>query len=419
MLIEFKVKNFRSLYHQQIFSMVASANSEIEDNVCTTDCHEKFRVVRAAVFYGANASGKSNILSALLFMRMFIIHSAKESQHGEKISVDSFMFSNNETKQPSEFEIIFIKNKIRYQYGFVVDENKIYEEWLFAYPLGKAQRWFSRIYDQTNKVYDWKFSKYFKGYKQIRNLTRSNVLFLSNAVQLNNEQLTPVFGWFQKDLVFIDPPRERGVNIRTTIELLKTSEGAKRVLTFMKTADPSISDIQLKIKKPKEEEIYFSDTMPAEVQNYFKKEIVNKEQPIIKFIHNQISLPLYEESEGTRRLLSYAGRWIDAIDNGKIIIVDELDNSLHPLVVKFLIKLICNPEINKNNAQLIFSTHDTSLLDNDLFRRDQIWFVEKDEENSSQLYPLLDFSPRKHEAFGKGYLQGRYGALPFIGEWKF
>lgn len=128
---------------------------------------------------------------------------------------------------------------------------------------------------------------------------------------------------------------------------------------------------------------------------------------------------LQEESEGTRRLLSYAGRWIDALEKGKVIIVDELDNSLHPLVVRFLIKLICNPDSNKNNAQIIFSTHDTSLLDNELFRRDQIWFVEKDEFNSTHLYPLLEFSPRKYEAIGRGYLQGRYGALPYIGEWKF
>ncbi len=420
MIIEFKVSNFRSICKKQIFSMVASTDSELKNNLCIMDSDEKINLVRAAVIYGANASGKSNLLSALLFMRMFVIRSAKESQQGEKIPVEGFSFDESSKDQPSEFEVIFIKNKTRYQYGFLVNENHILEEWLFAYPFGKAQNWFSRIYDKDGKEYSWRFSKFFKGSKRVKDLTRNNVLFLSNAVKLNNEQLAPIFDWFQKDLVFIDPPRERGISNRASIDLIKTPEGKKKILQFMSSADSSISDIKLDIKKPEEEELYFPDTMPLEVQNFFKSEIINKEHPIVKFVHGgSVSLHLQEESEGTRRLLSYAGRWIDALEKGKVIIVDELDNSLHPLVVRFLIKLICNPDSNKNNAQIIFSTHDTSLLDNELFRRDQIWFVEKDEFNSTHLYPLLEFSPRKYEAIGRGYLQGRYGALPYIGEWKF
>ncbi len=142
--------------------------------------------------------------------------------------------------------------------------------------------------------------------------------------------------------------------------------------------------------------------------------------PKIYLIHSgNVPLELEYESMGTRKLFAYAGHWINALDNGKILIVDELDNGLHPLVVRFLVELIFNPKINIKCTQLIFSTHDTTLLDNELFRRDQIWFVEKDEMNSTKLYSLLEFSPRKNEAIGRGYLQGRYGALPYIGEWKF
>ncbi len=420
MIIEFKVSNFRSIHKKQTFSMVASTGSELEDNLCTSGCHGKFRLVRAAVIYGANAGGKSNLLSAILFMRMLIISSAKESQQGEIIPINSFAFDKSSRTEPSEFEITFIKNKTRYQYGFAVDENRIFEEWLFAYPSGKAQKWFSRVYDIKNENYSWSFSKFFKGGKQVNDLTRSNVLFLSNAVKLNNEQLAPIFDWFQKDLILIDPPSGRGLGSNASIELLKTAEGKKRLLQFMLAADPSIADIHLDMKKPDEEKIQLPSSMPQEIQNYFKKEIMSKDHPIVNFTHSEkISLDISDESEGTRRLLAYAGRWIDALDNGRTLIIDELDNSLHPLVVRFLIKLICSPEINKKNAQLIFSTHDTSLLDNELFRRDQIWFVEKDESNSTQLYPLLDFSPRKHEAIGRGYLQGRYGALPYIGDWRF
>ena len=400
--------------------MVASPSTELNENLCISDCDSKFRLVRAAVIYGANAGGKSNLLSALLLMRLLIISSAKESQQGERIPIDNFSFDKSSRNEPSEFEVTFIKENARYQYGFVADENRILDEWLFAYPSGKAQRWFSRVYDTKNEKYSWSFSKFFKGGKQLSDLTRSNVLFLSNAVKLNNEQLAPVFDWFQKDLILIDPSNGRGLSSSDTIELIKTSDGKKRVLQFMLAADPSIADIKLDMKKPDEEKIYLPNSMPQEIQNYLKKEIMSKDRPIINFTHSEdVSLNINDESEGTRRLLAYAGRWIDALDNGRTLIVDELDNSLHPLVVRFLINLICNPEINTKNAQLIFSTHDTSLLDNELFRRDQIWFVEKDEKNSTRLYPLLDFSPRKHEAIGRGYLQGRYGALPYIGEWRF
>jgi len=420
MIIEFKVSNFRSIHKKQTISLVASTGPELGNNLCVSDCDAKLRLVRAAVIYGANAAGKSNFLTALLFMRRFIISSAKESQQGEKIPLKRFSFDLSNKNEPSEFEITFIKNNTRYQYGFITNENLIFEEWLFAYPAGHAQQWFSRIYDKKEEKYSWKFSKFFKGGKQIGDLTRSNVLFLSNAVKLNNEQLAPVFDWFQKDLVLIDSPSGRGLSYSANTELVKTEDGKKRILQFMLAADPSIADINLDSEKFNEANFRFLSSMPQEVQDYLKKEMVNQDHLKINFIHSgNVSLDLTEESEGTCRLLAYAGRWIDALDNGRTLVVDELDNSLHPLVVRFLIKLICNPETNKKNAQLIFSTHDTSLLDNELFRRDQVWFVEKDEKNSTQLYPLLDFSPRKHEAIGRGYLQGRYGALPYIGEWRF
>lgn len=421
MIIEFSVSNFRSISKKQTFSMVASASKGLENNLCTSDCDGRFSLVRAAVLYGANASGKSNLLSALLFMKMFIISSAKESQQGESISVNGFFFGKDGRDKPSEFEVTFIKDKTRYQYGFTANKKQIFEEWLFAYPSGKAQKWFSRDYDSKSKKYSWSFSKFLKGNKQqVVELTRNNVLFLSNAVQLNNEQLSPVFDWFQKDLILIDSLKGTGLSYKASAKLLKTDDNKKRLLKFMQAADPSIMDINVEKIKPDEDKLRFPDSMPKEARDFLTKEFLSQEHVQINFIHSgNVTLDLREESDGTLRLLAYAGRWIDALDNGRTIVVDELDNSLHPILVRSLIKLICNSETNKKNAQLIFSTHDTSLLDNELFRRDQIWFVEKDEINSTQLHPLLEFNPRKQEAFGKGYLQGRYGALPYIGEWRF
>ncbi len=418
MIIEFKVSNCLSLRDPQTFSLVASAGEELEQNIFPSDADSSIRLVRAAVIYGANAGGKSNLLSVLLFMRTFVLQSA-ESQPGRKIPIQNFSFDKTSCEAASEFEITFIKDGVRYQYGFIVNEDRVLQEWLFAYPSGRAQQWFSRVYDKKSDKYEWKFSKFFKGEKHVIELTRSDVLFLSNSVKLNNKQLIPVFSWFQKDLVLIDSARGRGLSYTKSIDQMKTVVGKQQILKFMHAADPSISDIVVDSKKFSEE--FFPDNMPQEVRDYYKKEMLDKDIHRIKLIHasGNISLDLNQESDGTHRLLGFAGRWIDALENGRVLVVDELDNSLHPLVVRFLIELICNSKINKKNAQLIFTTHDTSLLDKDLLRRDQIWFVEKDKYNATQLYSLLDFSPRKQEAIGKGYLQGRYGALPYVGIWGF
>ena len=420
MLIELKVKNFRSIRDQQTLSLVASPATELNQNTFFSGNDIDLHLVRAAVIYGANAGGKSNLLSALLFMRAFILSSAKESQQGEIIPVESFSFDEISRKEPTKLEVTFVKDTVRYQYGFVADESRIFEEWLFAYPSARAQQWFSRAYDKKNKKYSWKFSKFFKGGKQITDFTRSNVLFLSNAVKLNNEQLAPIFDWFQKDLVLIDSLSGRGLSYKKSINQVKTVNGKKRILKFMSAADPSIADVVLDTEKLTEAHLpTFPSHMPKEVQDFFKKEMLNQDNTKINFMHGDVSLGLGEESDGTRRLFAFAGPWLEALDEGRVLIVDEINSSLHPLVVRFLIKLIYDPEVNKKNAQLVFTTHDTSLLDNELFRRDQVWFVEKDKNNSTQLYPLLDFSPRKHEAFSRGYLQGRYGALPYIGDWRF
>jgi AAA15 family ATPase/GTPase len=420
MLIELKVKNFRSIRDQQTLSLVASPATELNQNTFVSGNDADLHLVRAAVVYGANAGGKSNLLSALLCMRGFILRSAKESQQGDKIPVESFLFDDASRKEPTELEVTFIKDNIRYQYGFVADENRIFEEWLFAYPVGRPQQWFSRVYDKKNKKYSWKFSKYFKGGKQVADLTRNNVLFLSNAVKLNNEQLVPIFDWFQKDLVLIDSLSGRGLDYEKSINYVKTEKGKKRILKFMNAADPSIADIVLDNEKITEAHLSsLTSSMPKEAQDFIKKKMLGQDNTKISFMHGGVSLDFGNESDGTCRLFAFAGPWLKALDEGRVLIVDEINSTLHPLVVKFLIKLICDPEVNKKNAQLVFTTHDTSLLDNELFRRDQVWFVEKDKNNSTQLYPLLDFSPRKHEAFSRGYLQGRYGALPYIGEWSF
>lgn len=417
MFIEFKVSNFRSIESAQTLSLVASSGKELLENIAPSDFSSGLSLVRSAVIYGPNASGKTNLIRSLSFVRRFIISSAKESQAGEKIPVTPFLFSNKNKEEDSKFEITFSQDGVRYQYGFSVNTDRVLEEWLLAYPQGRVQQWFLRTYDDKKKKYDWEFSKLFKGVKQqVADLTRPEVLFLSNAVKLNNEQLLPVFNWFQNDLFIIAATNE--LDVDKTVELIKDPSLKKEVMKYLAVADPTITDISLEFEKFTEDKL--PKGMPQELRDILKKNMLGKDLAKIDFVHNTNSnLSIGEESQGTKKFFAMAGFWIKALAEGKVIIVDELDNSLHSLAVRFLLGLFNNPTVNKKNAQLIFSTHDTSLLDNDLLRRDQVWFVEKDKKNSSQLYPLLDFSPRKNESIGKGYLQGRYGALPYVGDWRF
>lgn len=418
MLIEFKVGNFRSIREAQTFSMVASAQKELLQNVNILEMGVDFPLLSSAVIYGPNAAGKSNLIKALAFMRNFIVNSAKESQYSEKIPVKSFLFDEESRDKPTTFEITFSHERVRYQYSFELDQNQVMEEILLAYPSGKAQQWFARRYNKKTKKYDFSFSKLFLGdKKKIAELTRPNVLFLSNAVALNNEQLRPVWAWFQEGLLLL--PASREFPLHKSITYLETPKRKNEVIRYLNVADPTILDILLDVKEFSEDDLPID--APQELKDIIKKDLTGKRGVKINFFHKgDASLTFDEESDGTKKFLGLSGYWIDALEEGKIVIVDELDSSLHSLAVKFLISLFADPKINKKHAQLIFTTHDTSLLnDDEIFRRDQVWFVEKDKTHATQLYPLLEFSPRKNEAIGKGYLQGRYGALPYIGHWRF
>ncbi len=422
MLIEFSVTNFRSIRSTQTLSLVATSFSELQEQNCfMTPEKGAPSLLRSAVIYGPNASGKSNLLKSLDFVENFVTESSKEGQEGEAIDVKPFLFNSISRTEPSEFEVLFLQEGIRYQYGFAVNNTRVTHEWLIAYPEGRSQRWFEREYNTANKNENWYFGSKLKGNKTLlQKATRSNALFLSTAVQLNNEQLKPVYNWFHQKL--------RTIHVSNfyhlySASMCKTDAGRKRVLALLNAADLSIADLKVEIKKFNSTDM--PSDMPEPLKEYICRTLDGKEQLDVKFLHTMagsnelIPLEGFEESVGTRRLFDIAGPWLDVIDNGYILFIDELNNSMHPMMVRFLINMINDPQINKNNAQLIFSTHDTSILDNELFRRDQIWFTEKDASNATKLYPLSDFTPRKDEALEKGYLNGRYGAIPYIGEVRF
>lgn len=419
MLLDFSVTNYRSIRERQTLSMAASAYFKELESLNTFDAgtgEKAPRLLRSAVLYGPNASGKSTLIQALDFMQDRVLHSQKESQAGDEIDTVPFKLSAASRADDSEFEIAFVELGVRYEYGFCCNRQRFTEEWLYAYPQGRAQKWFHRVFDAEAGKDAYKFSSLFEGERKRqdwKDLTRSNALFLSTAIQLNNEQLRPVFDWFQHRLRVVASTSE--LHAGYTVSRCKDDGEKAKVVGFMNSADLSIADIRLK-ETPLSAEL-LPKGFPAQVKEELLQKAKGQQFMSVKFVHadtetgEPIEFTENEESDGTRALFAFAGPWLDVTENERVLVVDELDTSLHPLLVQHLVKLLHH---TGSKAQLIFTTHDTTLLSQKLLRRDQVWFMEKDETRATQLYPLSKFSPRENEAVERGYLNGRYGGIPFL-----
>ena len=424
MLIEFSVKNFKSIKEQQTLSMAASSGNELRDSNVIQTLDHKLNLVRTAAIYGANASGKTNLIKALQAMRNIIVNSSRK-QLGDFIGVTPYLFSQETQGLPSEFSLSFIVQNVRYEYGFITTNEQILEEWLFAYPKGRSQEWINRKYNLATQKYEWGTMDKLVGAKQIwQEATRPNALFLSTAVQLNNKQLQPVFDWFRLTLRTVPG----NLTPDFTFEQCKDNDLKQGIILFLKAADFNIDDLEVK-----SETIEFNDLLgnlfPNQSKSKINKAVASNaidipelSKPDIKTIHvgaegDKYRLDINDESTGTQKYFAYAGPWLDVLKKGYVLVVDELNNNLHPDLVKFLIQMFQNTSLNRKNAQLILTTHETSILSQDILRRDQIWFTEKDEFNATILYPLSDISPRKNvENIGTNYLNGRYGAVPYLRE---
>ena len=419
MLIEFGVTNFRSFRELQKLSLVASTGKELlEQNTFDSGLPGFPRLLRSAVIYGANAAGKTNLLRALQFMQGLVLGSAT-FQEATRVAHSPFRLSKQTAGQPSEFEVVFVDEGVRYEYGFSVDAERVHKEWLVAYPHGRPQTWLERTYDAKKNACEWQFSAKLKGSPRVwRDATRANALFLSTAIQLNSEQLRPIFQWFQKKLVVIGTGGSL-LNPELTFKLFEQPDAKQKLLRFVHAADLGIDDLSLQ-RQPAPPIIAIGGNIAQEPQPQGSYPTLLRITSYHKAVDTKdlVGMDIGEESAGTQRLFQSAGAWLNVLNNGEVILYDELDTSLHPLMTRFLIGLFHGKATNPKNAQLVFTTHDTSLLDREVFRRDQVWFIEKNKKGASRLYPLSDFSPRKDERLERGYLRGRYGALPFIGELK-
>ena len=414
MLVEFNVSNFRSIYEKQTLSMVSGSGKEKLENTFTPDNAATPNLLKSSVIYGPNASGKSNLITALHEMQSIVLQSARSGQEGDKIDYEPFLLNTTGKLEPTEFEVIFVEAGVRYQYGFSFNEDHIEEEWLIAYPTNKAQRWFHRLFIPKDSSYEWYFGPKFTGPKKLhQNATRKNALFLSTAVQLNSDILKAAFSWFGNRLTVI--PLDQDFSNRlggfTTRQCLD-SEQKEKILSFLQQADLGIQDIQVEIKKVQKEDL------PNDLPQEFSKALLGQEISRIEFIHEisdgqSVRFSIEQESDGTKKMFELSGIWMDVLSEGKIIIIDEFDNSLHQHLLNFLIHKIHAQ--NPKGAQLIFTTHNVNLMEGN-FRRDQFWFVERNRNNESRLYPLSKFSVRKGEAIKNNYLRGSYGAIPIIDE---
>ena len=414
MLVEFRTKNFRSLRDEQVLSLVASTDkTSLDTHALATGLKAAPHVLKSAVVYGANASGKSNLVKALQFMRGVVLQSAA-LQPGQTFDrLQPFKLDAASGGQPTAFEVTFVLGGVRYQYGFAMDAQRIVSEQLLVYKAFKPQRWFERRFDAESGKDVYEFGSGLKGAKNLwEGATRPNALFLSVAVQLNSEALRPVFDWFANRLVIFN--EQTPLSPQFSVHMLKQEAQRKAICAFLQAADTSIADIEVATQQA------MVHTINVDLATG-KREETAGEQAVeeVRFHHvtehGKAVFDLADESSGTRNLLFLTGPILDILHKGLTLVVDELDTSLHTLLVQALVRLFHRPEANTGGAQLVFTTHDTSLLDAyGLFRRDQVWFVEKRPDQSSSLYPLLDFSPRKNEALERGYLQGRYGALPLL-----
>jgi len=413
MLIEFRVRNYRSIRDEVVISFVASNDKKLgESHLAETGIKTLPNLLRSALIYGPNASGKSTLLQALAFMRGVVAESAMLMPPGQTFNVQPFRLDKDWVAQPTEFEITFLLGGVRHQYGFSLTPERIVDEWLLVYRTAKPQQWFRRTFDQASQSSTFEFSTHLTGPRKLwQETTRPNALFLSTAAQLNSEMIGPVFRWLVEQPIYFAAGLSPLPDLTT--QLLQTEVGKRAVRDFLASADISISDVLSVPRQGFHQNIMFG---PEGTQ------VTREEREILtpQFVHNtehgSASFELHEESQGTQRLYALAAPVLDVLKHGRLLIVDELDSSLHPLLVRRLVRMFHQPELNPHGAQLLFTTHDTSLLDRTLFRRDQIWFTEKDRDQATRLYPLTDFSPRESEAWEKGYLIGRYGAVPFFDE---
>lgn len=424
MFVEFTVNNYKSIKNTVKFSMLTSSK-----DVGNSFENRKYNLLNSAVLYGANASGKSNFLKAMAFMSRFVLNKYKIIQSTDTLPYDPFKLSTETDDASSSFEIVFFIDKTKYRYGFEIDSKIVYSEWLYADEKGKEAKLFYRDTEEEEYVNPNKFTEGHSFFNKKDKTIKApvNQLLIWKCDQENGEISQAILNWFNQ-FNMIDGMDHKGY-INFTMSKMQTEDFKDKIIDLVKTADIGIDDIQVEeenvpldvIEKFKLFDLLKDESIKeGDLKSITLNTIHQKFDTSGKAVGNVIFDLEKEESKGTRKFFAMSAPIIDTLENGKILIIDELDASLHPILIQHLIKLFHDKSINKYNAQLIFATHDTNLLKNTIFRRDQIWLCEKDKYGSTSLYSLAQFkNVRKNEDFEKQYIHGKYGAIPYLGKFEF
>lgn len=394
MLIQFSVENYLSIKDKVVLSLLASRDNEHPEHLIL-DGNKNY--LKSAVIYGANASGKSNVLNAFWFMVNYVLTSHNQQVH-KAIDRIPFKFDKETPARPSSFEVIFTANGIRYAYGFSVTDKAVVEEYLYYYPNGRQAIIFERK-DTT----DFRFTVDIDEQNTLKERTSANKLYLSVASNWSYVKVIPVLEWFASCQIITKNSVADAYGLEA--EQLKDDDYRRVIASMLRIADFGIQSLQVRD----------SDPISSKRGDIFTNvDAVHTVQDVEGNI-SSYTLNMTEESDGTNSYFKLIGVVKKALDLGTLLVADEMDAHLHPLLTKHLLSLFNSAEFNPKGAQLIFTSHNTNLLDLDVLRRDQIWFTEKDEQTAAtDLFSLYDFSIRKDAKVEKGYLIGRYGAIPFI-----
>lgn len=422
MLVNFTFQNFRSFRDEKTLSMEAGSIKELSESVIKRDA---YRLLPAAVMYGANSSGKSNVLLALVTMRSVLLGSVRLNPKDE-LNFQPFKLDLVSKANPTSFEIQFLIDKVKYRYGFDYDRTHISKEWLYEKRAG--QREFN-LFLRADDEFEISKSRFPEGLGK-ETATPSNRLFVSLVAQLNGAKSMQILDWFNNCnyLSGMDSQGYEGFTLKMFSEHL---DGCKQALDFFRHTQLGFNDLLVTEKSFSDDSLASNMPIPDALKSKLVEELKGKKVMEAKTTHNIYNEDgevsgvdsFYKdemESEGTKKVIEMSGPIFDTLKWGKVLVIDELDAKLHPLLTRSILHLFMNPETNQHGAQLIFATHDTNLLNLAYLRRDQIWFTEKDKTESSDLYSLVEFKDetgakiRNDRSVQKDYINGRYGAIPFL-----
>jgi AAA15 family ATPase/GTPase len=416
MLLRFEVGNFLSFAKDQQLSLVASKLKGKETGLLAVPGVAGLRAVPVALVYGANASGKTNLVRAFTFMRKVILFSHSQGNPQGGVPRTPFALDDESEGKPSRFEVEFVVSGTRYIFGFTCDSQNFRTEWLYAFPEGKRRK----LYEREGKNVD--FGSTMLGAKRtLVEFMRGNSLFISTATQNDHEDLSKIVSFF-RDMEYSGTLT---VSPSTITNTFKEGQVDPRTITFLNMTGTGVVGLEQHEREIPEQIRMLSSEFIALARKHLgddgSADVDLKGKDVeIQLLHQgltkQRALPLRNESAGTRRLLLVMSRVLRSLDKGTLLIVDELDASLHTLVAEQILELFINPKYNLRGAQIIATTHDTNILACDHLRRDQIWFCEKDDIGASSILSLADFKLRQTDRFEKGYLEGRFGAIPFAGD---